>query len=257
MNRFGQALKDKNFLVTVELDPPKGSDLGPLQELAKELSGRVDAVVLADNPRAEARMDPVMAAHKLLRHSEVEVILTVTCRDRNRLALTSQMLGAAAAGVESLLIVSGDFVSLGDHPQAKPVYDLDSVQALQLARLLSHGKDMAGFDLDGAPAFVLGAALSPQAVPLGAQLLKLRKKMQAGAEYIMTMPLANRETYAKLKAEAGDLKLIAGVAAEDPASREPSTDLVKALKSSGADGVHLSMFAAQKELPAFLTACGL
>jgi methylenetetrahydrofolate reductase (NADPH) len=257
MNRFGQTLKDKSFLVTVELEPPKGSDLGPLQELAKELSGRVDAVVLADNPRAEARMDPVMAAHKLLRHAEVEVILTLTCRDRNRLALTSQMLGAAAAGVESLLIVSGDFVSLGDHPQAKPVYDLDSVQALQLARLLSQGRDMAGHDLNGAPTLVLGAALSPQAEPLGAQLLKLRKKMRAGADFIMTMPLAGQEAYAKLKAEAGDLKLIAGVAAEEPASRESAADLVKALKASGADGIHLSSSAAQEELPAFMTACGL
>ena len=257
MTRFGQALKDKSFVVTVELEPPKGSDLGPLQELAGKLSGQVDAVVLADNPRAEARMEPVMAAHKLLRHAGVEVILTLTCRDRNRLALTSQMLGAAAAGVESLLIVSGDFVNLGDHPGAKPVYDLDSVQALQLARQLCQGQDMSGNDLLGSPSFVLGAALSPQAEPLGAQLLKLRKKLQAGAEFIMTMPLTDKETYAKLKAEAGEVKLIAGVAAEDPASREGAAALVKELKSVGADGVHLSMAAAQEELPALLNNCGL
>lgn len=257
MIRFGQALKDKSFVTTVELEPPKGADLGPLQELAGELSGRVDAVVLADNPRAEARLDPVMAAHKLLRHAEVEVILILTCRDRNRLALTSQMLGAAAAGVESLLIVSGDFVSLGDHPGAKPVYDLDSVQALQLARQLSQGQDMSGNDLLGSPSYVLGAALSPQAEPLEAQMLKLRKKMQAGLDFIMTMPLADQASYAKLKAQAGGLKLIAGVAADDPASREEAAALVKELKSSGADGVHLSMAAAQEELPALMNACGL
>lgn len=257
MIRFAQALKDKNFVVTVELEPPKGADLGPLQNLAQELSSKVDAVVLADNPRAEARIDPVMAAHKLLRHAEVEVILTLTCRDRNRLALTSQMLGAAAAGVETLLIVSGDFVSLGDHPQAKPVYDLDSVQALQLARQLTQGQDMAGIDLLGAPSFVLGAALSPQAKPRGAQLLKLRKKLQAGAEFIMTMPLADQETYDRLRTDVGEVKLIAGVAVEDPASRETAAQLVKKLKASGADGVHLSMAAAQDDLPAFLTACGL
>lgn len=257
MTRFGQALKDKNFVVTVELDPPKGADLEPLKKLAQELSSKVDAVVLADNPRAEARMDPVMAAHKLLRHAEVEVILTMTCRDRNRLALTSQMLGAAAAGVETLLIVSGDFVSLGDHPQAKPVYDLDSVQALQLARSLSQGQDLTGHDLAGAPSFVLGAALSPQAEPRGAQLLKLRKKLQAGAEFIMTMPLADQETYQELRAEVDSTKLIAGVAVEDPASRDKAAGLVKQLKTAGADGVHISMAAAQEDLPAFLSACGL
>lgn len=257
MTRFSQALKDKKFLLTVELEPPKGSDLAPLQKLAQELAGRVDAVVLADNPRAEARMDPVMAAHKLLRHSEVEVILTLTCRDRNRLALTSQMLGAAAAGVETLFIVSGDFVSLGDHPQAKPVYDLDSVQALQLAHSLGQGQDLAGNDLAGTPAFALGAALSPGAEPFGAQLLKLSKKLQAGASFIMTMPIADLETYKRLRADAADIKIIAGVAVEDPASREPAAALVKELKASGAHGVHVSMPASQADLPAFLSECGL
>jgi methylenetetrahydrofolate reductase (NADPH) len=257
MSRFSQALKDNDFLVTVELEPPKGADLGLLQELAQEMSGRVDAVVLADNPRAEARMDPVMAAHKLLRHSGVEVILTLTCRDRNRLALTSQMLGAAAAGVDSLLIVSGDFVNLGDHPGAKPVYDLDSVQTLQLARQISQGQDMAGNDLTDPPSFILGAAISPQAEPFGAQLLKLRKKLQAGANFIMTMPLGDTEDYAKIKAEAGEAKLIAGVAADDPASRDTAVADIKSLKGSGADGVHLSIPTAQEELPTLLNACGL
>jgi 5,10-methylenetetrahydrofolate reductase len=202
-------------------------------------------------------MDPVMAAHKLLRHAEVEVILTMTCRDRNRLALTSQMLGAAAAGVETLLIVSGDFISLGDHPGAKPVYDLDSVQALQLARGLSQGQDLAGHDLAGAPSFALGAALSPQAEPRGAQMLKLRKKLQAGAEFVMTMPLTDQDTYQELRAGIDGVKLIAGVAVDDPASRDTAAGLVKQLKESGADGVHISMAAAQDDLPAFLSACGL
>jgi methylenetetrahydrofolate reductase (NADPH) len=111
--------------------------------------------------------------------------------------------------------------------------------------------------LQGAPSFVLGTALSPQAEPRGAQLLKLRKKLQAGAEFIMTMPLEDQDTYQELRAGIDGVKLIAGVAVEDPASREAASELVKQLKESGADGVHISMAAAQEDLPAFLNACGL
>lgn len=257
MNRFSQALKKKDFVVTVELEPPKGTDLEPLVKLASELAKRVDAVVLADNPRAEARLDPMMAAHKLLRHAEVDVILTLTCRDRNRLALTGQMLAAAAAGVESLFIVSGDFVNLGDHPQAKPVYDLDTVQALHLAAKLSQGQDLAGGEIADAPAFLLGAAFSTQAEPRGAHLMKLKKKLRAGAGFIVTLPLPEAAPYAPLRAETGETKVIAGVTLADPAEREQAAALVKELKAAKADGVHLALPAAQEELPAFLNACGL
>ncbi len=259
MTRFSQALADKGFVQTVELEPPKGVDLKPLQELATSLAGRVDAVVLADNPRAEARLDPVVVAGELIQKAGVEVILTFTCRDRNRLALTSRMLAAAAAGVETLLIVSGDFVNLGDHPQAKPVYDLDSVQALQLAGGLSQGTDLAGIELAGAPSFFLGATAAAQAEPLGPQLLKLRKKLAAGAGFIVTMPLAGVEAYSRLRREAGveGAKLIAGVEVDEPAARERAAELVKELKAAGADGVHLSIPGAQEELPALLDACGL
>ena len=166
MTSFAQALKDRGFVVTAELDPPRGVDLGPLMELAGRIAGQVDALVISDNQGANLRQSPWWAAHRLAETTPAEVILTLTCRDRNRLALAGDILAAAAAGVDNLLLVSGDFISLGDHPQAKPVYDLDSVQALMLAQGLAQGHDLNGQALAGAPELFLGAVLAPEARPL-------------------------------------------------------------------------------------------
>lgn len=254
MSRFAEVLRAKDFVLTVELDPPRGPELGSLAELASSLADKVDAVVVSDNRLASARLSPVLASRHLLQHSGAEVIMTLTGRDRNRLALTSELLAAAAAGVENLLLVSGDFVSLGDQPGAKPVYDLDSVQLLLLASGLNEGRDPAG-DLEGPATFFLGAGLAPEARPLEPQVIKLKKKLAAGADFLITRPLRGLEGLQEFAAVAGTppVKLIAGV--EVPAEGEPQValELAREVKASGlAAGVHLAWPGAQERLPELL-----
>lgn len=259
MTNFAQALLDKDFVLTVELDPPRGVDLAPLLELAARLAPRVDALVVSDNRGAVPRLSALAAAMRL-RDAGAEVILTLNCRDMNRLALTSHMLAAGATGIANLLLVSGDYVSLGDHPGAKPVYDLDSVQALGLATALTQGRDLAGQELAGVPGFFLGAAVAAHAQPLPPQLIKIRKKVQAGAGFIITQPLQSLEALQSFRQQTAGLevKTLAGLEVSDPGQRQEVADLFKEIRGSGlAAGVHLSMPAAQAELPGLLDACGL
>lgn len=260
MTSFAQALKEKAFVVSVELDPPRGADMKAFMDLAGALAGRVDAIVLSDHRGAVPRMSPWWPAHRLVEHTPAEVIVTVCCRDRNRLALTGDLMAMAAAGVENLLVVSGDFTTLGDHPQAKPVYDLDSVQAILLAARLGQGRDLAGVELTGAPQFFLGAAAAPAASPWEPQAAKLRKKINAGASFLVTLPLKSPAALEGFwsRVGAGPTPLIAGVEVSDPSDRTGAAALVKEIKSAGlASGVHLAMPAAQADLPALLDACGL
>ncbi|MEW5912181.1 MAG: methylenetetrahydrofolate reductase [Thermodesulfobacteriota bacterium] len=251
MSKFSQALAAKDFVLTVELDPPRGPELGPLTELAKELAGKVDAVVISDNREAHARLSPLMAGQALVQHAGAEVVMTLTCRDRNRLALTSDLLAAAAAGVGNLMLVSGDFVSLGDQPGAKPVYDLDSVQLLQLAAELGQGRDLAG-GLEGPAIFFLGASLAPEARPLGPQLIKLKKKLAAGAGFLITKPLRGLEGLKEFASVAGELpvKLIAGLEVAAGAEPAEALALAKEIKAAGlAAGVHLAWPGEPQRLP--------
>jgi len=260
MTSFAQALQDKPFVVSLELDPPRGADLAAFMDLAGALAGRVDALVLSDHRGAVPRMSPWWPAHRLVEHTPAEVIVTLCCRDRNRLAMTGDLMAMSAAGVENLLVVSGDFTTLGDHPQAKPVYDLDSVQALLLAGRLAQGRDLAGAELMGAPRFFLGAVAAPAATPWEPQAAKLRKKINAGAGFLVTLPI---QTPAPLegfwaRVGAGPVPLIAGVEVGEPGQRTAAAALVKEIKAGGlANGVHLAMPAAQADLPALLDACGL
>ena len=258
MTSFAQALKDRNWVVTAELDPPRGVDLGPLLDLAGRITGRVDALVLSDHQGANLRQSPWWAAHRLAETTPAEVILTLTCRDRNRLALAGDILAAAAAGVDNLLLVSGDFLSLGDHPQAKPVYDLDSVQALMLADGLRQGHDLNGQALSGAPELCLGAVLAPEARPLAPQAIKMRKKRAAGAEFFITRALSGPDALKTFLQEVGEpgAPLIAGVEAKDQAGVATATELAQAIKASGqARGLHLSA-GDPEALAALVDACG-
>ena len=225
MTSFAQVLEAKDFVVTVELDPPKGVDTTVQEERAAALSGRVDALVLSDNLGARARLAPVALAGRLREAVDCALIVTLTCRDRNRLGLTSEMLALAAAGVETLLVVSGDHPTLGDHPGAMPVYDLDSVQALQLAAELNQGRDLAGNALESAPRLLAGATCAPQASPLEPQLVKFRKKLGAGAHFFITLPLDEAAAVDRFREQAGgeaaEVPILAGVevGAEMDASR--------------------------------------
>ncbi len=259
MSKFEETLGQKDFVVTVELDPPKGTDLGPLREVAGKLKGKVDAAVVSDNQGANARMSPLPAAQALAGDGWA-VVCTLTCRDRNRLALTSELLGAAGLGLDSVLLVTGDFVSLGDDPDAKPVFDLDSVQALQLAAALGEGRDLAGHEVAAPRPFFPGAVASPGSSPLGPQLMKLRKKVAAGARFIITRPVADRAELETFVGQAGgvEAKVLAGIEAGNGLDTAAAAALFKEIKSSGlVAGVHLSAAGGADELLELVGACGL
>lgn len=184
MSQLEQKLAAGTFVVTAEIAPPKGTECRPALATARAFRG-VTAVNVTDNQGANMRMTPLAMA-TLLTHEGIEPILQVTCRDRNRLALQSDLLGAAALGIENLLLLSGDHVTFGDHPGAKAVFDLDSVQLLQTVRGLMAGRDMAERPLSGAPRFFLGAAAAPEAEPFELMFQKFTKKVHAGARYFQT-----------------------------------------------------------------------
>jgi 5,10-methylenetetrahydrofolate reductase len=188
MSKFRETLEAGAFPVVAELKPPKGIGVEEMLAPVRALAGRVTAFSLPDNEHARMRLAAVAAA-RLVQEAGGEAVVHLTCRDRNRLALESDLLGAAALGLENILLMSGDYVTLGDHPQAKPVYDADSVQLLQIARGLMDGHDSAGLALTGRPAFFLGAVVVPEAEPLAPQLLKFAKKLAAGAQFFVTPPV--------------------------------------------------------------------
>lgn len=132
----------------------------------------------------------------LLKEWGLEPVLQMTCRDRNRIALQSDLLGASALGIENVLCLTGDHVTLGDHPQAKPVFDLDSISLIETARQLEAGRDLAGKDLKGAPRFFIGACVTPEADFLEAQIFKMEKKVQAGARFFQTQAVYDARKFA-------------------------------------------------------------
>jgi len=188
MSKLRETLDAGAFPVVVELKPPKGAGVDEMLAVVTALAGRVTAFSLPDNEHARMRLSAI-AASRLVQEAGGEALVHFTCRDRNRLALESDLLGAASLGLENLLLVSGDYVTLGDHPQAKPVYDADSVQLLQIAAGFMDGHDSAGLALTGRPAFFLGAVVIPEAEPLPPQLMKFGKKLAAGAQFFITPPV--------------------------------------------------------------------
>ena len=188
-NKFAQALASEAFLVTCELDPPKGADPTVVQAKISALRDKVQAVVVSDNHSARMRMAPLGFCRTLLDQG-LEPILTLTCRDRNRLALQSDLLAAFHLGIQNVLAVTGDYLSWGDHPQAKPVYDLDSVQLLKTLNGLNQGQDFSGNPLEGAPPFfTVGAVVPLTANPIQPVVMKFRKKEAQGVDFFISHPL--------------------------------------------------------------------
>jgi methylenetetrahydrofolate reductase (NADPH) len=183
---FKEKLQAGKFLVTSEVGPPKGGDASKILADAQFLRGRVDAVNVTDLQSSVMRMGS-LAVSVLLKQNGFEPVFQLTCRDRNRLALQSDILSAAGLGIENLLILTGDHPTMGDHPDAKPVFDLDSVQLLEVVKKLQEGFDMRGNKLEGAPPrFCTGAVVNPGAEPLEPQIIKMEKKIAAGAEFFQT-----------------------------------------------------------------------
>ena len=180
-----EALRSGKFAVTAEVGPPKGVDIEEMLENAELLRRGVEGINVTDQQSSVMRLGSLAVCY-ILKERGLEPVFQVTCRDRNRIALQSDLLSAHVLGIENVLCLTGDYVTLGDHPGAKPVFDLDSVTLLMAASRLQEGYDLAGQELKGKPNFYLGAVVTPGAEPLEPQIIKMEKKVQAGAQFFQT-----------------------------------------------------------------------
>jgi len=178
----------RQFVVTGELTPPKGTDLSRLFATAELLRGSVDAINITESPRARMSMD-ARAVSKLLLDRGIETLVQITSRDRNRIAIQSDLLGAAALGLRNFVFMGGDSPAGGDHPDAKPVFDLTASGLLAAAEALRQGKDFAGNALAGTPDLFLGATCNPGAPNFQAEVENTRRKIDAGARMLQTQAI--------------------------------------------------------------------
>ena len=280
------------FVITTEVGPPKGTDINEIEEVAELLRGKVDAANVTDQQSSVMRLGSLPVCH-LLKDKGLEPVFQITCRDRNRLALQSDLLSAYVLGVENVLAITGDLPALGDHPQAKPVYDLDSVQLLEVIGKLNHGYDMAGNELMGKTNLFPGAVVNPGAntqPALELQLMKMEKKIEAGAKFFQTQAIYEPDAFAKFmkRVEGFNIPVLAGIiplksagmarfmnknvagvfvpeeliekmtTAEDKAQTgiEIAANLIKDLKDM-CQGVHIMAIGWEKKVPTVLEAAGL
>jgi len=280
------------FVVTAEVGPLKGTDITDIEEIAELLRGRVDATNVTDQQSSVMKLGSLATCH-LLKERGLDPVFQLTCRDRNRLALQSDLLSAYVLGIENVLAITGDLPSLGDHPQAKPVYDLDSVQLLWVINRLNEGYDMAGNELKGKPSFFPGAVVNPGADTEAAfelQLIKMEKKIAAGARFFQTQAVYDVDAFARFmkRVEGFGVPVLAGIiplksagmarvmnknvagvlvpeelinqmaVAEDKARTgiEIAANLIKQLRSI-CHGVHIMAIGWEKKVPELLDAAGL
>ena len=285
-------LEAKKFVVTTEVGPLKGTDTTELEEVAGLLLGRVDATNVTDQQSSVMRLGSLATCH-LLKERGLDPVFQMTCRDRNRLALQSDLLSAYVLGVENVLSITGDLPSLGDHPQARSVYDLDSVQLLWVIGKLNDGYDMVGNELKGKPDFFPGAVVNPGADAGAAfelQLIKMEKKIAAGARFFQTQAVYDVNSFAKFmkRVEGFGVPVLAGVIplksvgmarfmnknvagvfvpdelinklaeAEDKVKTgiEIAANLIKEVKGIS-QGVHIMAIGSEKRVPQILDAAGL
>jgi methylenetetrahydrofolate reductase (NADPH) len=280
------------FVVTAEVGPLKGTDVTEIGEVAELLRGKVNATNVTDQQSSVMRLGSLAVCH-LLKQKGLDPIFQLTCRDRNRLALQSDLLSAHVLGIENALAITGDLPVLGDHPQAKPVYDLDAVQLLEAIKKLNEGYDMAGNELKGKTNFFPGAVVNPGSntrAGLELQIIKMEKKIKAGARFFQTQAIYEPGVFAKFMKRVKEFgvpvlagiiplksvgmarfmnKNVAGVfvpeelinkmaAAEDKAQMgiEIAANLAKELKDM-CQGVHIMAIGWEKKVPAILEAAGL
>jgi methylenetetrahydrofolate reductase (NADPH) len=286
------SLEAGKFAITCEVGPLKGTDTTEIEEVAGLLTGRVDAANVTDQQSSVMRLGSMATCH-LIKGKGLEPIFQMTCRDRNRLALQSDLLSAHVLGIENVLALTGDLPSLGDQPQAKPVYDLDSVQLLWTIQRLNDGFDINGNELQGKTNFFAGAVVTPEAdteAKRELQFYKMEKKIANGARFFQTQAIYDPETFARFmkRVEGFKIPILAGIIplksaamarfmnknvagvfvpdelidkmakAEDKtaAGIEIAADLMKSLKGI-CHGVHLMAIGWEKKVPAILDAAGL
>lgn len=293
MSKLQEALERGEFAVTAEMAPPKGTDLSHLVECAKMCVGRVHAANVTDFQSAVMRATS-LATCKLLLDAGLEPVIQITGRDRNRIAIEGEMLSAGVFGIPNLLALTGDHTSVGDHPKAKPVFDLDSVTILKTASTLNSGVDSVGLELKGKTDFYLGACVTPEYDPIDVQLLKMKKKIAAGAKFFQTQAVYDIEHMRKFRELTKDMdcKILAGIVplkspgmakfmtANVPGIFVPD-DQIERLKAAGkgnyvqegikmagefirqlkeenlCDGVHIMAIGAEENVPKILDEAGL
>ena len=209
---FEEKVNSDEFLVTTEIGPPKGADVSELIDHIDLLKDKVDAVNVTDHQSSVMRF-PSLGGCLLLKEHGGEPILQMTCRDRNRLALQADLLLAYSRGIVNVLCLTGDSVDVGDHKEAKPVFDSDSIQLLKMVQTLESGKDVGGNDLQGVPKFCAGASVHPEADLIEPQLIKFEKKVTAGAQFFQTQGIFDLASLRRFMQYASqfDVKVLAGI----------------------------------------------
>jgi 5,10-methylenetetrahydrofolate reductase len=281
-----EAIETAPFVVTTEVGPPKGTDVSEMLATADMLRGRVHALNVTDNQAAVMRLS-TLAACVHLKQAGHEPVLQMTCRDRNRIALQSDLLGAASFGINNVLALTGDHVAVGDHPEAESVFDLESVQLLEVVAELNAGRDAAGNELTEVPSFLAGAVVTPGSRPFAPQMAKFAKKVRAGAAFFQTQAVYDAEEFAGFMARVRefDTKILAGIVVlrsarmakfmnENIPGIDVPADLVAALENSSdpvrtgieigarfirdvrdvCDGVHIMAIGAEHLVPEVLDA---
>jgi len=210
--RFKEALNSGKFVITSEIGPPKGTNIEKMLHHIELLKDKVDAINVTDHQSSVMRF-PSLGGCLAIKEHGGEPILQMTCRDRNRLALQAELLLAYTRGIRNVLCLTGDAVPVGDHKEAKGVFDLDSLQLLETVRLMESGKDLGGNDLDGTVQFCAGATVTPEANPIEPQLLKFEKKIEAGAEFFQTQAVYDLDNFATFMKHARQfpVKILAGI----------------------------------------------
>ncbi len=211
-SRLEEKLNAGEFVITTEVGPPKGTELSDMVEHIDLLKDRVDAINVTDGQSSIMRF-PSLGGCLLVKEHGGEPILQVTCRDRNRMAVQADLLLAFSRGITNVLCLTGDSIDVGDHKQAKPVFDLDSVQLLKTIRTLESGTDAAGNKLNGAPKFCIGASVHPEADFIEPQLVKFEKKVSAGAQFFQTQGIFDLASLRRFMQYASqfNVKILAGL----------------------------------------------
>lgn len=291
-SKLQEALQSGKFVVTAEAGPLKGTSTTELEEIAHALRGKVDALNVTDQQSSVMRLGSMATCHLLIDWG-IEPVFQMTCRDRNRIALQSDLLSAHVLGISNCLALTGDLPSLGDHRQAKPVYDLDSVQLLWAIKSLNEGHDIAGNELKGNTNFFAGAVVNPGADTEAAyemQIMKMQKKIEAGAKFFQTQAVFDPATFEKFMKRVEQFKVpvlagiiplksagmarfmnknVAGVFVPEPfikkmteaenkvkTSVEIAANLIKELKGI-CQGVHIMAIGWEKRVPEIMETAGL
>ena len=217
--RITELFDNGEFVVTAEVGPPKGIHVDHLVEEAKTYLSSITAVNVTDNQSSVMRLGS-LATCKVLKDAGLTPIYQLTCRDRNRIALQSDLLSAAMLGIDNILCLTGDHTKMGDHPQAKPVFDLDSVSLLHTVCQLEKGYDLAGNELVGEPPkFAKGAVVSPCSESVDAQLAKMERKVMAGAVYFQTQAVYEPEKFARFMERPSSLASLSSWVSSAPSPR--------------------------------------